>query len=79
MALTPRSLQKLQKRLPKGAVPQVMERLKAAGHEYTRPYLYMVLAGKRYNRAVVLEMIRYAEEHEAQVRSMNARAKGQAA
>lgn len=73
MALSKASLNKLRRKLPKGAVPAVVERLKEAGHAFTPQYVYMNLRGHRYNHTVMLELIRYAEEHEQHVRQMEQR------
>jgi hypothetical protein len=65
--------------MPKGGVPQVAQRLAANGDTYTHPYLYMVLKGERYNQKVVAAMIAFVEEHEAEARTLNARAAGKPA
>jgi hypothetical protein len=76
MSLTPESLRKLRKRLPKAAVPRVVEQLNAQGLRFTEKYLYMNLSGKRYNHQVMLALIEYAEKHEREQRQLNDRAAG---
>lgn len=79
MALTRASLAKLRRRLPKGAVPRVVQEMKNDGHSYTDQYVYMVLKGDRYNQTVILALIKYAEGHERQTATLNSRAAGQPA
>lgn len=74
MPLTKRSLEKLRRRLPKGAVPVVVERLAEAGTPFTKQFVYMNLKGDRYNQTVILALIAYAEENEATELELNARA-----
>lgn len=58
MALTPTSLRKLRKRLPRGYQTLVVKELKG---KYSRAMVGHVAVGKRYNQEVIEALVRVAE------------------
>lgn len=76
MSISKASLRKLNRRLPKGAVPMALDRLSQRGIAYAPSYLYMILKGKRFNAAVIDVLIEVANEHEQEQKQRNARAQG---
>lgn len=71
--LTPEALERLRLRLPRGAASVAADRLRG---RFSRPYIYMVLNGSRYNQTVMDVLLAIAEEHEAETEQLNARAMG---
>lgn len=63
MDLSQRSIDKLQKRLPRGYTGKVHKKLRG---RFSRPYIAMVATGKRNNSDVMATLISVAEENHRQ-------------
>ena len=59
MTLSPTTLRKLRKSLPRGYQTRTAERLKG---KYTRQFVSLVARGKRQNELVLRELLAIAEE-----------------
>jgi len=77
MALDRRSLQRLRKRMPPGYLKAALDRLFAEGREVSDSYISQVMTGERFDQGIIEVLIGLADENDARLAELKARARGE--
>lgn len=76
MALDKRSLLRLRKRLPHEYIKDAQARLAEQGRELPASYISQIIGGNRYDKEVILVLIKMADEYQADQKRIAEQARG---
>lgn len=77
MALDKRSLRKLRKRLPHNYGQMAIDELRAQSRTVSPSYISQVVTGVRFDQQVIEVLIWLADNHQANLNDLAARARGE--